>query len=393
MAVQTVPEERHTDHRTDRSENGHPLARSVVRTNCYEIEIRGDGTVEYTGHAFVALRGRHRATLARDEVRDLYERFRRADFFWLNGRYFPLFPPSHGSSRSIAISFDGVSKEVLDGDGLRVGMPDIVRDLENAVEDLVDAERWTKGNKSTAPSLVAEGWNFRSPSNDNRSIVGGLTAYGEADALRAVIALGAPVAVDAELRQTPRESGGPKNALDAAVVRGDPEILKVLLAARAPWTRQQFGEALLKAAERGRISIVGPIIAAGGDPRYTRPGRRASERERGLYRRDGEGLRTVLMSAARSGVVEVVEAILRFKPNVNARDEYGWTALHYAVGYGGSSYDSPPTRNRSRIVELLLRAGADANARTDAGDTPLMIEDIDPATADVLVKAGAKRAG
>ena len=40
----------------------------------------------------------------------------------------------------------------------------------------------------------------------------------------------------------------------------------------------------------------------------------------------------------------------------------GWTALHYAAGYGFFE-----------LVALLIEKGADLNARDDAGKTPLQV--------------------
>jgi hypothetical protein len=215
-----------------------------------------------------------------------------------------------------------------------------------------------------------------------------LAAYGDAQTLRAVIALGAPLAVDAKLEQTLGDYDAPTTALDAAAIRGDPEILKVILQARAPWTRAQFGEGLLRAAQRGRMSIVGPLITAGADPLYVRPGRRS--RDRGAYIGPGRALRTIIMNAAESGASDVVETILRSRPDVNAREEYGWTALHFVATPYGSTYPEPPSLDRARVVELLLAAGADVNARNDAGATPLAVSDRFLEVTTALKRAGAK---
>ena len=43
----------------------------------------------------------------------------------------------------------------------------------------------------------------------------------------------------------------------------------------------------------------------------------------------------------------------------NARDVYGWTALHLAAG-----------RGNKRVAEALMQAGADPSLRDDEGKTP-----------------------
>jgi ankyrin repeat protein len=86
---------------------------------------------------------------------------------------------------------------------------------------------------------------------------------------------------------------------------------------------------------------------------------------------------TALMIACRNGWNEVyddplgdqdprqddtrlVEAMLRHGADVNATDEHGWTALMSAV-----------YANRQATVHLLLEHGADVNAQTDDGNTVL----------------------
>jgi len=54
--------------------------------------------------------------------------------------------------------------------------------------------------------------------------------------------------------------------------------------------------------------------------------------------------------------VAMALALLKSGASANARDSWGFSALHYAAGYGDAS-----------LVRLLLRHGADAAARTPAG--------------------------
>jgi uncharacterized protein len=76
---------------------------------------------------------------------------------------------------------------------------------------------------------------------------------------------------------------------------------------------------------------------------------------------------TPLMSAARSYRVEVVVLLLEAGADVHRRMQDGYTALHSAVG-------EPPSQpeRQQECVRMLLARGADPNAQTDTGMTPLM---------------------
>jgi hypothetical protein len=359
---------------------------SLTRTMCYgvcpsyAVEVTGDGSVHYDGRNFVALRGTHRAKIERQAIEKLYDQFRRADFFWLQDVYRALI--THGPAYDIEISFDGYKKRVHDYIGLNVGMPDAVTNLEQAVDDAVDIERWTLGNKNTAPSLVAERWNFQSRSEANLGIVAGLAQYGEPEALRAVIALGAPVTGKSQSQFGLRDHGR-TTALNAAVQRDNAEILDIVLRA-ARWNATDLGDALLEAAAYGRLSIVENLIEAGANPLYT------AARDEQSHDDEWPGsTRNVLMSAARSGIPDVVERILKARPDVNQRDDNGWTALHYAVEPDWRTYaQDPPEKNPRRVVERLIAAGADVNAKTKAGKTPLALQPYDEGVITALRKAG-----
>ncbi|HEX4534465.1 MAG TPA: DUF6438 domain-containing protein [Rhizomicrobium sp.] len=120
------------------------LQRSPCFGRCptYKVEIRGDGSVIYNGGSFVAVTGERTAKIPQEKVRELYELFRKADYFWLNDSYgaavtdLPTFTTS--------ISYDGHSKSVRDYGGRMIGMPEIVGELELAVDDAADTTRWTK---------------------------------------------------------------------------------------------------------------------------------------------------------------------------------------------------------------------------------------------------------
>ena len=120
---------------------------------------------------------------------------------------------------------------------------------------------------------------------------------------------------------------------------------------------------LVDAASRGDLGAVEALIAAGADPNA---------------RMDGY---PALQLAVRDGTVEVVGALLAAGADVNAFGE--WvpgccqdrdTALHQAVRYwyvcGDGDIEYCPAR--AEVIQVLLAAGADVDARQELGGmTPL----------------------
>ena len=110
----------------------------------------------------------------------------------------------------------------------------------------------------------------------------------------------------------------------------------------------------------------------------------------------------ILQIAVRGGGVEIIESLLAAGADVNSYSE--WvpgccqhrdTALHQAVLYWAVCYDMEPEPcavSRTRIIRVLIDAGADVNARGElSGFTPLDVAELEGFTEvmDILVRAGA----
>lgn len=90
--------------------------------------------------------------------------------------------------------------------------------------------------------------------------------------------------------------------------------------------------------------------------------------------RDQNG-RTLLLAAAASNNMEVMEALIDKGADVNAMDNGGRTALHLLAQLEGekSLKDLIQIKKRSPIVELLIKRGARLDLQDENGQTPLLL--------------------
>lgn len=73
-----------------------------------------------------------------------------------------------------------------------------------------------------------------------------------------------------------------------------------------------------------------------------------------------EQLNQMLLDAAYKDYVEVVKETLEKGADINAKDRYGNTSLHWATN-----------NENADLVTFLLKKGADVNAKDNDGYTPL----------------------
>jgi hypothetical protein len=120
------------------------LSRSGCYGICstYEIEIHGDGSVLYDGQAYVGTTGKQKVQISHASLVKLVDAFRKVDYFSLAAGYASGVTdmPTYVTS----ISFDGVSKSLLDYVGREAGMPPGVSDVEAAIDRLSGASNWVR---------------------------------------------------------------------------------------------------------------------------------------------------------------------------------------------------------------------------------------------------------
>jgi hypothetical protein len=119
---------------------------------------------------------------------------------------------------------------------------------------------------------------------------------------------------------------------------------------------------LFEAISSGHTDIAKELLAAGADPKLTLPG--------------GD---TALMQAAWNDEVTIAKALLDRGAPVNAANINGETALIFA------SQTCPD----GQMVQLLLNAGADPNAKSKHGGTSLSAAAGNPLVVEKLLAAGA----
>lgn len=148
---------------TDASRIRIRLTRSACFGACpaYSVDITDDGLVTYDGVASVAVSGRYWGRIPRAAVMELIAEFRRADFFSLQDEY--IAPITDTPFYASSLIIDGHGKTVVDYEGLMVGMPEAMVQVESAIDRFAGTEKFVKGTPETIETLRKAGFDFSSP--------------------------------------------------------------------------------------------------------------------------------------------------------------------------------------------------------------------------------------
>ena len=370
----------------------------LLRTGCYgacpsySVEIQGNGPVLFNGEQNVLITGHHRGQISREAVADLVTMFRNADYFSLKDEYVAMITDLPTVFTSI--EFDGHKKSVKDYVGFAAGMPGIVDELEGRIEQIAGTDKWIRETPETAPSLLAEHWDFRANTPENLSLRDN------------IIQQGSTRLVNVFIEHEPPAGNQIPTAVSAAAAVGNTALVARFIGNGQNLSQSQLTCALSAAARSGSLSTVLLLIAKGADPT-------------GSSWCDSKNKYPPLVAAAESGNPAVVHEILKYHPDVNARDAMGetallavfrsWPQLHVldilaALIRAGADvnvrteeeYDPAPIFKAcdlddgpsSEAISILVKAGADVNARGQFGDTPLM-SCADPEELKALIAGGA----
>jgi ankyrin repeat protein len=362
------------------------VAITLRRTGCfgscpsYTVTVGTDGII-FDGDGFVAASGRHTAQADADEVRKLAEKFVGADFYSMDGKYEASITDNPGYVLSVEI--DGRKKEVIDYVGEWVGMPAVVSELEDEVDSLAQTERWVVGSDELVPSLRAEKFNFQT--YEAQAMLREAASRGKAQTIREFLEVGVPLnPISAPKPSGPNQFISSENEGWLQAASNYADEIRIFIDAGASKSDQRDKDlALADAANIGNLDGARALIVYGANPNADLGKLKVTEIRRGKWRETSIA-GSVLISAAASGDPEVVREILRYNPNLEVRDREGRTAIFTAAEWRNRDKEGA----RVECVRLLIKAGANVNARDKKGNTVLhetFLIDVE----EELLKSGA----
>jgi ankyrin repeat protein len=326
------------------------------RNGPISVHVSGTGAVEYNGTAGVVVEGKHQTHIKPEEVKEIVDAFRRADFFSLSDDYASA--AANGKSTTTSIQIGSLKKAVSAG---WLQAPPGLEAVQDAILRCSHSDQWVVGDANTVKSLLAETPNAARRQELLSDTLPRAAAYADTELVKEI--LGHKVDVE-------RRAIFGATALMHAAERGLPEMVSALLAAHADvHARDAEGRtALIFGALSGNAVVVELLLDAG-----------AKANESDKY---GD---TALMAAAAAGDPNCVDLLLKRGAEVNAKNTRGQTALLSGAtaenGFAAADKDRIHSQvpddliHRDEVVRLLLDAGADVNARGGAGKSALFSSD------------------
>ena len=119
---------------------------TLTRTMCYgfcpayTVTVTGDGQVRYEGSRFVNVVGARTATVPREDVARLLERFDEVGFERLNDEYRGQMTDL--PTTTVTLVRNGRRKTVVDYGGVSAGMPRAMRDLQREIDQVAQTAQW-----------------------------------------------------------------------------------------------------------------------------------------------------------------------------------------------------------------------------------------------------------
>jgi hypothetical protein len=323
------------------------LSRSGCYGTCpsYSVVIHGDGKIEFHGRHYIAIPGDHQARIPPEAAARLLERFRAAGFFEFKDKY--VASVTDNPTYCLELAIGAKRKTITDYVGTWVGMPTLISELEDAVDETAGTDRWV----STGPGTLAVMQDAGIPPNSEKAgeILVHAVEEGKWEAVRSLLAAGAPVKIS-------NADHVSRSILAAASFIRDRKsqhaVFKALLEnAEVHADKAGIQDALGRVAGDGNVEVARTLITAGADP---------TQLFRETYQSEGKPDQTYLMRAATAGVWEMLDDALTRPHDIHAVDSQGRSAVGHVV------WSAPPAEDIFPLVDRLLAAGASKQELTRA---------------------------
>lgn len=370
------------------------LERSACFGRCpdYRVSITGVGKVRFSTREMdfpgtaaevhrmfngnnVLWSGTHETTIESRAVATLVQRFRSAHFMGLKSDYTAGVTDS--PTYRLTLRIGNTTKQVTDYVGEWVGMPGSVSALEDNVDTVAQTARWVRGNAATVALLKSEGFDFRS--KDAAELVqstmrlsgGEADQSGTSELISAVIAAGLDLSAPVETgppRERERTSPIGVEIAKYAIEAGNESLFDEMVKRRQVSRMMQNDLDESFASGSGcSARIAKALVEAGANPKA-----KNSDEGNALHALRGRyGPCSEATSAKRAGMARTLVGL---RVPLEDRDELGWTPL--------MGCDDP------EVAQVLLKAGANPNAKDKDGTTVLLSVD-DDRVAILLLRAGA----
>lgn len=370
------------------------LERSACFGTCpdYGVIIRGDGSIRFfdrnpndppsDADVHLGFMGRnilwsgiHETTVDPAAVTALVDRFRAAHFMGMQSSYEASV--TDNPTYRLTLKVGSTTKEGTDYVGAAVGMPASITALEDAVDRVAETDRWVRGNAGTIALLKAEGFDFRSKQAAemvqaamllNSWPRGGIGAEPFImGALAEGLDLTLPVPHPASDREKAMVSIG--SLITRYAAENGRDMLFEEMVRRGQLAKMEHTQldGALAGGAGCNVKIARALVAAGANP--------AARNDQGnaLHAlRDHYG---PCQDSGSAAMLEAAQALIALGVPLEARDDLGWTVI---MGV-----------NDPALANLLLKAGADPNARDEKdGTTPVLSVDDDRVIL-TLLQAGA----
>lgn len=347
----------------------------LKRTTCfgscpdYQVTVSGDGLIHFSGGMYVLIPGDHVAHISREAARQLVLDFRKADFLSALGTYRGNW--TDNPTQTVTLTIAGKTKTVVDYVGTDAGLPLAIRNLEAEIDEVAGTARWVKGNEGALASLDAEKWPFAAATPQNVALYATAIETKNEPLIERYLAERGPIVSPDPSKRSPVCVASEMGDLDLVGRMTKPPATKDGEQAKVEIPTAVAQQCLWNAARSGNVDVLQYWLDRGANPKV-QPTKVAQDYSSGL---------SILANALMSGRAEMVRRLLNYKLDVNVQVQ-DRPLLQFAMQRDGN-------KDEVEVVAMLIKAGADVNARDFMGETALFAANWYPEIIKPLVAAGA----